>query len=140
MNPFFLDGGPALAVTKTEPFPESLEGCALAARPSEDPIYALCAKGPTLTLATAVTLSQGVLSISPVRWKFIEGSWDDTEPLATGDWHAFFLSNLGEASLDVTDIRLTSEAPSDWVLDGQCGSVRHRNLGARQPARGLRSV
>ena len=90
---------------------------------AQDPIYALCAKGPTLTLATAVTLSQGVLSISPVLWKFIEGSWDDTEPLATGDWRAFFLSNLGEASLDVTDIRLTSEAPSDWVLDSQCGTL-----------------
>ena len=128
LRPLAVDTEPYV----TEPLDSGLHDCELAAGGADQNIYALCMGELQLTLATHFVSSEGVLAISPRVWKFNTGKWDSENPNATGDWRAFFVSNVGASPIDVTEVRLDSETPEDWEVDPNCYSLTPA-IGTLQP-------
>jgi hypothetical protein len=129
VKPSYVSAALAVESRVTEPIQAGLEDCALAVGGAEDTLYALCAQDTELTLATRYVASEGVLTISPMRWVFNSGRWD---PDQTDDWRVFVLGNAGDAPIDVREIRLEVETPENWELDESC-SENGSALGELEP-------
>ncbi len=131
VEPSFLVSQSRIIPYVTEPIDPDVEDCTLAVGGAEETFYALCTRGTELVLATRFVSSEGVLRISPARWRFDTGMWAGAAN-ATGDWRAFVLSNVGASPIEVTEVRLESETPEDWEVDASCYR-RTPAIGTLQP-------